>query len=452
MKRLVFIAATLLIVAGLWAGSAFRAAAQTDSCTLYMGYYQDYYKQKNYDRAVINWRKAYAYCARNFRQNIYTQGSTLMDKEVVKSIKAKNVELALAQYDSLITLLDERLQYFPTSKQNGVIVDNKVKVLNDKGNYVIKYIGIHKNDNQYLYDNLLPLVQELGADTKDNIVVNTLNSAVALYKDGKMEADQVINTYDLLASSISGMTAADEADAERIAKLKTAVDQVFADSKVASCDNLIAIFGPRFDADSENLALAKNIVKLMNGAENCASNDLYLKAVTTMYKLEPSHTAAFGLYKLNAARGNVADAGKYLTEAIAAEESDEATDAQYWYEMATFSYKNGMRSKAYEAARKAVDLDYGYAGKAWMIIGNLWASASCESTEAKWARYWAATDCYQKARSADATLAEDASSSISNVSRYFPEASEAFMYDLTKGQSYTVSCGGMTATTTVRVQ
>jgi len=37
------------------------------------------------------------------------------------------------------------------------------------------------------------------------------------------------------------------------------------------------------------------------------------------------------------------------------------------------------------------------------------------------------------------------------VSRYYPEASEIFMYDLTAGQSYTVSCGGMTATTTVRV-
>ena len=70
----------------------------------------------------------------------------------------------------------------------------------------------------------------------------------------------------------------------------------------------------------------------------------------------------------------------------------------------------------------------------------------------KYARYWAATDCYQKARSADASLADDASASISAVARYYPEAAEAFMYDLTKGQSYTVSCGGMVATTTVRVQ
>ena len=190
----------------------------------------------------------------------------------------------------------------------------------------------------------------------------------------------------------------------------------------------------------------------MNSAEDCASNDLYLKAVTSMYKLDPSYRSAFGLYRLNAARGNVADAAKYLEEAIASPESDDATDAQYYYEMAAFSYKNGMRGKAAEAARKAVDLDNGYAGKAYLILGNLWASATCGETVDKWARYWAAADYYQKARNADPSVADEAASSLGSVSRYYPEASEAFMYDLTKGQSYTVSCSGMTATTTVRVQ
>ncbi|MBP5373562.1 MAG: hypothetical protein J6Y31_01435, partial [Bacteroidales bacterium] len=133
------------------------------------------------------------------------------------------------------------------------------------------------------------------------------------------------------------------------------------------------------------------------------------------------------------------------------EDSDAATDAQYYYELARFAYSNGMRGKAYDAARKAVDLDYGYAGKAYLIIGNLWASATCTSEVDKYARYWAATDYYQKARSADSTLADEASASIASVSRYYPEASEIFMYDLGAGQGYTVSCGGMSAATTVRV-
>ena len=86
-----------------------------------------------------------------------------------------------------------------------------------------------------------------------------------------------------------------------------------------------------------------------------------------------------------------------------------------------------------------------------MILGNLWASATCTDDVDKYARFWAATDYYQKARSADPSIADDVASAISGVARYYPEASEIFMYDLTAGQSYTVSCGGLTATTTVRV-
>ena len=227
---------------------------------------------------------------------------------------------------------------------------------------------------------------------------------------------------------------------------------MFADSKVASCDNLIAIFTPRFEADPTNMAVVTNIVKLMNSAEDCANNDLYFKAVTQMHKNDPSYRSAFGLYKLNAARGNVADACRYLEDAIDYEESDEATDAQYLYELARFCYANNMRGRAFDAAGKAVRLDNGYAGKAYMIMGNLWASASCGSDVDKYARYWAATDYYQKAQAADATLADDARSAIGKVSIYYPEASEIFMYDLGKGQIYTVSCSGMTTTTTVRTR
>ena len=171
-----------------------------------------------------------------------------------------------------------------------------------------------------------------------------------------------------------------------------------------------------------------------------------------MHKLDPSYRSAYGLYKLNSTRGNVAEAAEYLQQAIDAEESDAAMDAQYNYEMAAFCYKNGMRGKAAEAARKAIDLDNGFAGKAYLIMGNLWVSATCGDTVDKWARYWVAVDYYQKARNVDPSVTDDATSAIASASRYYPEASEAFMYDLTKGQSYTVSCGGMTATTTVRVQ
>ena len=55
-------------------------------------------------------------------------------------------------------------------------------------------------------------------------------------------------------------------------------------------------------------------------------------------------------------------------------------------------------------------------------------------------------------KAADEALAEDANGLIRQYSAYYPQTAEAFMYDFTNGQSYTVSCGGMRATTTVRTQ
>ena len=438
MKKLTIIILTVLAVFG----GQFKVSAQgkygADSaqCLLYLSYYQEYWKQKNYDSALPNWRKAYSICPATASQNMFIHGTRLMTRQLDK---IKDPAQRAAIIDTIITLQDQRMAAYPKKR---------VEIMNNKGQYMINYRG---SDSKYIYDNLSGIVAELGSQSSGSILVNLLQSGIALYREDKLQADDVIALYDTVTDAINGAEAKNDAEAEDNAKAKATIESIFADSKVASCDNLIAIFGPRYEADSDNLALVSNIVKLMNNAEDCASNDLYLKAVTSMYKLDPSYRSAYALFRLNSARDNVADAARYIEEAIADPESDETVDAQYNYELALFAYKNGMRGKAYEAARKAVDLDHGYAGKAYLLIGNLWASSTCSDEVDKYARFWAATDYFQKARNTDPTLAEDASASISSVSRYYPEASEIFMYDLTAGQSYTVSCGGMTASTTVRV-
>ena len=439
MKKLVLTilaASVAFLSAGLSASAQGKYGADSAECIKYLSYYQEYYKQKNYDSALPNWRRAYALCPPSASQNMFVHGTTLMTQQYNK---VKDVTWKAGIVDTILALQDQRMTAYPK---------NRSTILNNKGQYMINYKG---EDAAYLYKNLSEIMDELGAGTKRDILVKVLQASISLYRENQLQADEVIGMYDKVSELIEKAEAKNEADEEENLKAKATIESLFADSKVASCENLIAIFGPRYEADPENLTLVSNIVKLMNTADDCASNDLYLKAVTSMYKLDPSYKSAYALFRLNSARGNVADAGKYMEEAIAAPESDPATDAQYYYELALFSYKNGLRSKAYESARKAIDMDYGYAGKAYIILGNLWASVSCDGDVNKYARYWAATDCYQKARSADPTVADEASASISSVSRYYPEASEIFMYDLSAGQSYTVSCGGMSASTTVRV-
>ena len=438
MKKITLIFfAVMAVFAGQNLSAQGKYGADSAECIKYLSYYQEYYKQKNYDSALPNWRKAYSLCPATASQNMFVHGTTLMTRLYNQT---KDAAAREAIVDTILTLQDQRMATYPRKK---------LDIMNNKGQYMINYRSANP---AYIYKNVGAIVDELGPKSNGSLLVNLLQASIALYRENQLTADDVIAMYDKVMADVEGATPKNEAEEEDNMKAKSAIESIFADSKVASCENLIAIFGPRYAADPDNLALVSNIVKLMNTADDCASNDLYLNAVTSMYRLDPSYKSAFGLYRLNAARGNVADAAKYLEEAIDSPDSDTATDAQYYYEMAAFCYKNGMRGKAAEAARKAIEMDYGFAGKAYLIMGNLWASATCGETQDKWARYWAAADYYQKARNADPSVADEAAASLSSVSRYYPEASEAFMYDLTKGQSYTVSCGGMTATTTVRVQ
>ncbi|MBQ1647043.1 MAG: hypothetical protein II047_01015, partial [Bacteroidales bacterium] len=63
MKKVFLAAITfamLLSGAGLSAQTDMsKYGPNADECTKYLSYYTEYYKQKNYDDATPNWRKAY---------------------------------------------------------------------------------------------------------------------------------------------------------------------------------------------------------------------------------------------------------------------------------------------------------------------------------------------------------------------------------------------------------
>ena len=80
----------------------------TDSaqCITYMSYYKEYYKQKAYDDAIPNWRKAYKYCPASSSQNMLIDGAVLVRRLISKN--ANNAEYRDALVDTLLTLHDTR--------------------------------------------------------------------------------------------------------------------------------------------------------------------------------------------------------------------------------------------------------------------------------------------------------------------------------------------------------
>lgn len=440
MKK-VFLAAVsfamLLSGAGLSAQDMSKYGPNAEECVKYLSYYSEYYKQKNYDDATPNWRKAYELCPPSCSQNLLIHGSDLVSRLIAKN--AKNPIAVEGLVDTLLTLQDTRAKYYP---------NYAATALNNKASYAAKYI---KSDPKRVYDIYEGVIAAIGSQTKASVLFNDFKAAVDLYGIGQLGTEDVLNLYQRNLAMLEAIKPASDIEAKQIGDFHTNIENLFISSKVATCDDLLALFGPRYEANPNDLALAKNIVKMLSLAEDCNDNDLFLNAVTTMYTQEPSADAAYYLYKLHAAKGNVADAVKYLNEAIDREDSDLKTDASYNYELAVYCLKNGRSASAYEAASKVPSMDETLAGKAYLLIGTIWGSVACGGDEvARRAPYWVACDYMNKAKAADPSLADDANRYIGQYSRYFPQAADAFMYGVNNGDSYTVVCGGMRATTTAR--
>ena len=416
-----------------------KFGADSIECIKYLSYYTEYYKQKNYDAALPNWRQAYKYCPPTARYSMLSDGTTLVRNLIQKN---QNNPVYKAQLvDSLMTLYNQRVQYWPKYA---------VSSLNNMALDMYNYM---KDEPVKLLEGLNNVVAQTKEKTRPNIFLFQLNTAVDLYKLGTLDAESVIEIFEKGVEYLNEAPAKNDVEQRSIEKTLTDFESIVITSQVASCDNLIALFTPRYEADNQNLDLAKNIVRMMSLTEGCMDNDLFLNAVQTVYTLEPSHTSAYYLYRLYSSRGDVDNAVKFIEEAIAAEESDAAADANYLFELAAFSYKNGKNGKAFEAAQKVAELDPTMAGKAYMLIGTIWGSTVCGGNEIeRRAPYWVAVDYMTKAKNADPALADEANNYIRQYSSYYPQTAEAFMYDVTEGQSYTVSCGGMRAVTTVRTQ
>ena len=425
----------IFILAGTGMASAQgKYGADSAECIKYLSYYNEYYKQKNYDDAIPNWRKAFAICPPTANQTMLINGTALYRRLI--SQNRNNSIYVESLIDTLMSIHDIRAQYYPKYA---------VTALNNKGLDMINYI---KDDPKRLYDEFKVIIDHNQENVKPQILLFQLNTACQLYQNGTIMPEDVMAEYNKVMELLDKMKQTPD-----IEKIRTDCESLFIASNVASCDNLIALFTPRYEAAPDSLQLVSNIVRMLSTTEGCMDNDLFMNASISMHKLDPSYTSAYFLYRLYSSRGDVDNALKYIEEAISYPESDDAQDAAYYYEAAAFAFKNGKNPSAFSYALKAAEMDPSISGKSYMLIGTIWGSLVCQGNEIeRRAPYWVAVDYLVKAKNADPSLAGEADKLIAQYRQYYPQTAEAFMYNVTDGDSYTVSCGGLRAVTTVKTQ
>lgn len=432
--------AVLMIMGGDVLSAQGKYGADSAECIKYLSYYQEYFKQKNYDEAIPHWRKAFALCPPTANQTMLVNGA-VMYRNLIKE-NSRNSVYREALVDSLLLIDEVRAQNYPryaTTAYNNLGLD------------MINYV---KNDNMRLYEGLSKVIEINKDKTVPNIFLFQFNAAIALYQDGQLGTEDILNVYDQSMGYLEKLQAADPSNATN-EKISSAIEDLFLTSNVAGCDDLVNLFTPRLAAAPDDLALASNIVRMLSMAEDCTDNDLFVQAATTMHRLDPSHNSAYFLYRVYSLRGDVDNAEKMMQEAIDSEDSDAEQDAEYYFELATFCYKNNRSADSYKYILKCMEMDAdgNLKAKSYLLAGTIWGSTVCKGNEIEVrAPYWVAVDYMNKAKAADPSLADECNNYISQYRTYYPTTGDAFMYDLTDGQSYTVSCNGMSATTTVRTQ
>ena len=436
MKKVATLILALVAVLPALAQGKYGSGQDSVDCVVNLSYYREYLKQNDMANAISPWRKAIAKCPASASPNMFIDGCRLMRWEYSQ---AKDAARRAEVLDSLLMLYDVRAEAYPK---------NAVTAMNNKAIDMLNYKW-KSDDPKTLFAELKKIVDMAASKSSPMVLANYMQTGVDLYKNGLLEAESLMNTYTDIAG-YADAALAENADGQMVGA-KQDIEEMLGASGVASCDNLVGLFTPRYQANPDDKATLNTIVKLLGNSE-CLDSDLYLSAVEKLHGMEPSANTAYYLYKLYSSRDQNDDAAATLVDAIERCGDDVNKAADYCFELGSFYFKKQQKyADAASAAKKAIDLNPKLAGKCYLLLGTIWASVNCGGNELeRRAKYWVAVDYMSKAREADPSLASEADQLAGQYRRYFPQQADAFMYDVQDGQAYTAGCGGLRETTTVR--
>jgi predicted Zn-dependent protease len=388
------------------------------------------------DDAYQFWTKIVSQCPKQSK-NLYTNGANIMK---VKIAAAKTTEERDAYIDELLRMYDTRIANYGEAAKVTAMKAMDIELL-------LKEEGLERYYS--LYDQAAKMEGELEAA----YLVKYMEATINYVRAGKAEPTLVVDNYDLASERLEAeleKNIDDSVKANTIRGYIAGVEAAF--SPYATCDQLVEIYGKKFEADPENVDLLKKITSIMM-RKRCTDQPLFFSATENLYRLEPSPTTAMRMGQMCLSKQQYSKAVEYLSDAA---KGVEGKDKYMAYLYLGHAY-NGMKS--YSAARNA----YNSAaeadrtkGEPYRMIAQLYAGSTSSAQEDNVGGrsvYWAAVDKLQKSKSVDSSEenVNACNQLISRYSAHFPKQTDAFMAGLENGNRFTVP-GWISESTTVRTR
>ncbi len=416
----------------------------TDSvtCVMNLSLYREFYKQwkaskyknSSIDDALKSWRLVYDNCPRA-TENIYVDGVKMISFRLKK---AKDPIVKAGLVDTLMTIYDRRIEYFPLKHkskkpQEGAILGRKgvdFYKLDPAKNYIATY-------------KILGRAIELDkGNAKGPVYVYYFRSITKMAQKGDIDTAAVVDAYDMISDYIDDnilkyQKASKQKKVETYNNIKGNIENTF--EPFANCKDLVRIYKKKYDVEPENIDLLKKITKLLD-KKDCQNSELYFEATVALYKLDPTPESAYLIGKMMLKEEKYNEAVPYLEEAIKMENELRAYKALIFL-AEDYQHLNKFE-KARIIAKKAAKLNP-TAGKPYIIIGDMYAASAgkCGNDElTKKVSYWAAVDKYKKAKSVEPDLSASMNKKINAYQKHFPPTELLFFHNLTEGDSYKVEC------------
>lgn len=262
------------------------------------------------------------------------------------------------------------------------------------------------------------------------------------YKVDLVDTDAYVADYERLSGYLQN---AGEAGVEG----QEFVEGLFGSTDAASCEMLEELNRPKFDANPNDVELMKKILAAMTRAK-CQS-DFMLEVAENLYKAEKSPETGLYLAQIFEERLDFEKSLFYWQESIA-NETDPVKKADYLMRAATSALSSENYRQAVDFARQALDIDREN-GTAYLVIGQAYGSSIVCSDFMRQAANWLVVDMLQRARAllpADSEQVEVANRLIGSYTARFPSKTDVFFLGLQPGAPFTVNCGIVSGTTTVR--
>jgi tetratricopeptide (TPR) repeat protein len=422
MKKQLLTFGMIVLSMSVWAQSKWGATPEDSvTCIENTSLYVEFYKQNNYKDAKGPWYKAVTHCPKSSK-NLYIKGAS-MYKTFIEN--QKNEDLVKAQVDTLMWIYDKRIENY----------GQKGFVLGRKGADLFRY---DRDRYEEAYGYLKESYELEGNKMEKGAITSYYQVTEQMVINGKLEQAELLNLFPKLSDVILYNIQKEEKEEDKAnwVNVEAIIQQIF--SKYAGCPELVSIYKPKYEANSNDTATLIEIIALFEKSE-CTDDELFLNASMSLDKIKPSALSKFGIGKSLLKKERFSEAASYFIQAADLAETPQVRSTNYKYAALTYlSMKQYANAKTY--ALKMLSINASDA-EAYMIIGDayLYGSTTVGETECtQGGGYWAAIDKYNRAKSLDGSLAEKANKKIASCRAQFPSKNACFFENIIDGQSYHV--------------